>query len=76
MMMLMTVIATITTLTTFSGMERPGRIRFFDSHGEVIHQTEFHPGLPPGLNFESPSPAGGLGPEETGNRGTKYGLNM
>ncbi len=59
-----------------AGVEPPGRIRYFDHHGEVLHQAEFHPGLPSGIGFLGPEPPGGLGKQETGNRGTKYGLNM
>lgn len=69
-------VTTYKVISLTSGVEPPGRIRYFDHHGEVLHQTEFHPGLPAGIGFEGPDPPGGLGPQETGNRGTKHGLNM
>ncbi len=54
------------------GVEQPGRIRFFDSHGEVLHQGEFHPGLPQGTaTYQAAEAKGSVAPKDVGNRGTK-----
>jgi hypothetical protein len=47
-------------------------IRFFDAKGEIMDKSEFLIGV----EYEEADFEGGLGIHETGNRGTKHGLNM
>ena len=58
-----------------TGIEKPGKIRFYDENGElsVGEDEDFETGQSP---YADPEPEGGLGLYETGNRGTKLGLNM
>ena len=56
----------------FPGVEKPGSIRFFDSKGEIMDKSEFLIGI----DYHEADFEGGLGIHETGNRGTKHGLNM
>jgi hypothetical protein len=61
-----------THATCHAGVRYPGAIRYFDANGEVVAED----GFPPGMTYSPPVPQGGLGLNETGNRGTAFGLNM
>jgi len=60
------------SITKNLGIEKPGSIRFFDAKGEIMDRSEFLIGV----EYEEADFEGGLGIHETGNRGTKHGLNM
>ena len=61
------------TWTTYvSGVSAPGKIKIFDSKGEMMVESKFLTGI----TYEHADYEGGIGIHETGNRGTRLGLNM
>ena len=55
-----------------TGISAPGRIKIFDSKGEIMIESKFLTGIV----FCQADYEGGIGIHEAGNRGTKHGLNM
>ena len=56
----------------FGGVSVPGKIKIFDEKGEIMVESKF----PTGINYQQAEYEGGIGIHETGNRGTRIGLNM
>ena len=56
----------------FGGVSVPGKIKIFDEKGEIMVDSKF----PTGINYQQAEYEGGIGIHETGNRGTRIGLNM
>ena len=54
------------------GVSVPGKVRIFDEKGEIMVESKF----PTGINYQQAEYEGGIGIHETGNRGTRIGLNM
>ena len=54
------------------GVSEPGKIRIFDEKGEIMVESKF----PTGITYQHAEYEGGIGIHETGNRGTRIGLNV
>ena len=54
------------------GVSVPGKVRIFDEKGEIMVESKF----PTAINYQQAEYEGGIGIHETGNRGTRIGLNM
>ena len=65
-------LASLNNITLSSGVSVPGKVRIFDEKGEIMVESKF----PTGINYQQAEYEGGIGIHETGNRGTRIGLNM